>query len=173
MDKNLQHLLSLTQLEQMSLVKEEQENKLIICQKKMKICKETGAGIGQTLKLLEEELEIQRLLRDLERDIQNMKEQLNTSPNNITASISFESTGSLTLDRQSLNQLASNSDLDSGNRCKHSTSETYFSPDDVFNSDDGFDDEESDQFLLSQNLILNDTKQCTVSKQNEKAYKME
>merc|ERR1719318_2103817 len=166
----------------MSLVKEEEENKLKICQNQMKMSKQAGADIGQTLKLLEEELEIQKTLRDIERDVQKIKEQLNTSSNNIiTVSNSLSSlgsTGSLTLHGKSQNQGASSqlarySDLDYATRYKNTTSKTYFSPDDVFNSDDSFGEEESDQFLLSQNLILNEAECCPVNKQNEKPYQME
>jgi len=177
MDENLSQLLSLSQL---NMVKEEEENKLKICQNQMKMSKQAGADIGQTLKLLEEELEIQRTLRDIERDVQEMKGQLNTSSNNnITVSNSLSSLGSkdsLTLHRKSQNQGASSqlarySDLDNATRYKSTTSKTYFSPDDVFNSDDSFDEEESDQFLLSQNLILNEAECCPVNKQ--KPYQME
>merc|ERR1719470_557203 len=182
MDKNLQQLLNLnSQLEQMSLAKEEQEDKLKICQNQVKMCKQAGADIGQTLKLLEEELEIQRTLRDIERDVQKMKGQLSTSPHNITVSnspSSLGSTGSLTLDSMSQNQrpssqLARYSDLDNAIRYKNIDSKTYFSPDDVFNSDDSFDEEESDKFLLSQNLILNEAECSPVNKKNEKPYQME
>merc|ERR1719318_2051510 len=166
----------------MSLVKEEEENKLKICQNQMKMSKQAGADIGQTLKLLEEELEIQKTLRDIERDVQKIKEQLNTSSNNnITVSNSLSSLGSkdsLTLHRKSQNQGASSqlarySDLDDATRYKSTTSKTYFSPDDVFNSDDSFGEEESDKFLLSQNLILNEAECCPVNKQNEKLFQME
>merc|ERR1719318_1738686 len=71
MEENLSQLLSLSQL---NMVKEEEENKLKICQNQMKMSKQAGADIGQTLKLLEEELEIQKTLRDIERDVQKMKE---------------------------------------------------------------------------------------------------
>ena len=168
MDTNLQQLLKLSllnsQLEQMNLVKEEQENKLIICQNQMKMCKQAGADIGQTLKLLEEELEIQRTLRDLERDVQKMKEQLNMSNVNRTANFSLNSLESASSLSESQSQKASS-------QLKNTISSTYFHPDDVFNSDDSLDDEVSDQFVSSQNLISSEASQCPVNKQYEKLGK--
>ena len=151
MDTNLQ------QLEVMNLVKEEQENKLIICQNQMKMCKQAGADIGQTLKLLEEELEIQRTLRDLERDVQKIKEQLNMSNVNRTANFSLNSLESASSLSEAQSQKASS-------QLKNTICSTYFHPDDVFNSDDSLDDEVSDQFVSSQNLISSEA----VNKQYEK-----
>ena len=130
----------------------------------MKMCKQAGADIGQTLKLLEEELEIQRTLRDLERDVQKMKEQLNMSNVNRTANFSLNSLESASSLSESQSQKASS-------QLKNTISSTYFHPDDVFNSDDSLDDEVSDQFVSSQNLISSEASQCPVNKQYEKLGK--
>merc|ERR1712192_35124 len=124
---------------------------------------------------LEEELEIQRTLRDLEVDIQKLKEQLSMSLINrtsTTSSISLASTGSPTLDTKSQDQLASFS-VDNATGLETTSSKTYFNPDDVFNSDDSFDEEEDGQLLLSQNLILSEANQCPVNKEIENSFKME
>jgi hypothetical protein len=164
----LQQLLNLSQLnsqlEQMNLTKEEQENKLTICQNQMKMCKQAGADIGQTLKLLEEELEIQKTLRDLERDVQKMKEKLTMSNMNRSANFSLSSLESASSLSESQNQKASS-------QYENTISNTYFHPDDVFNSDDSIDDELSDQFLLSQNRISSEAIQCPVDYQYKKLGK--
>ena len=84
------------QLKQVTLAKEEQEGKLIICQNKVKICQQSLGNTSQTLQLLEEELEIQRTLRDLERELLRLKIQLRDS------SVPFSSTASSPL---ALNQI--------------------------------------------------------------------
>merc|ERR1712096_478123 len=67
------------QLDQLTMAKEERESQLIFCQSQLKMCKLDGTKLEQTLKLLEEELDIQRKLKDLEIEEQTVKELLASS----------------------------------------------------------------------------------------------
>merc|ERR1719318_2345917 len=112
------------QLQQMTLAREEQETKLLLCRTNAKICKLNGAGPDIALKLLEEELDIQRNLRDLECAAQHVKKEMDIWKSKILSS---------------MNQ----SDIDD------SSGAQFYHPDDLFNSDD---EEEFNEDMIDQNF---------------------
>jgi len=122
---NLNQLNS--KLEQLALAREEQEKKLMFCQNKMMICKHSGE---RTLQLLEEELEIQRKLRDLE------VEERNSMPSYLHSAAITGYIGEVAL--------SDGVTVDDDSIIKSS-----YNPDDVFNSDDSLD-EDAGYFLQSQ-----------------------
>jgi len=147
-DDDFHQLLLLSQLnyqlEQATIAREEQEAKLIICQNQMRICKEFSGDIFQTLNLLQEELEIQKKLRDLEEDLYIKKIQLNnlSSPKTRTVGSRYLAVDSVSQE-QLLSQLARFGIQDElepdGDPLVNSLSESVYHPDDVFNSDDSFE----------------------------------
>merc|ERR1719318_231709 len=112
------------QLQQMTLAREEQETKLLLCRTNAKICKLNCAGPDKALKLLEEELVIQRNLRDLEFAAQHVKKEMDIWNSKILSSIK-----------------QSNIDDSSGAQ--------FYHPDDLFNSDD---EEEFNEDMIDQNF---------------------
>jgi len=113
------------QLDQLALCKNEQMVELINCQNQIKIYKQASGNIGNTIELLEKELEIQRRLRDLEVDIQKLK--MNTNPYYY-------------MRHASLTQVDQNCNLENSNFLNNPLSKPFFHPDDVFNSEDSLDE---------------------------------
>ena len=145
------------QLLQLTSAREDEETKLLLCRTQKKIYQLNGAGPEDTLKLVEEELKIQRDLRDLECAVQQAEEELDNLKN-------CKSSGFRSLDSSSCLNLKAESSP--GNNCdfkirqgEDCSGRTFFLPGDVFNSDDEDDvdvikEEMSESQLSIQNIML-------------------
>merc|ERR1719427_708552 len=138
------------QLDHLTMAKEERESQLIFCQNQLKMCKLDGTKLEQTLKLLEEELDIQRKLKDLEIEEQTVKEQLASSliqnPRS-TFSTSSNSSGSKS---DSFSPPSFSLGSTPTTFQEFLPSRTHLLPDDVFYSDDDEDEDSSGSFLQGQ-----------------------
>jgi len=116
-------------LQKLISAREEEETKLLFCRTKKKICLLNGADPEDTLELVEEELQIERDMRELECAVQQVEEELDNLKNCKTSG--SKSFLNLKSERSPGNpcdfEMRKGEDLSIG---------AFFLPGDVFNSDD-------------------------------------
>jgi len=149
-------------LDQLAMERKVLESQLVFCQNQMRICNQDGSDLAQTMRLLEEELEIHTKLKDLETEEIKVEGQLassfpphsrsqSTFSRNSSGSISsLRVSGELDVDNFSLYGKPPSAYLGCKSDGKDSVTREHLLPDDVFISDEDLDtDEETrDPFLF-------------------------
>jgi len=131
----LLHLRELNnQIEELMSLRNEEEKKLVLCQRKMAICKQTSKSNVETLELLEEELEIQRNLRDVEKNIGKLTIDFN---NSMYPSTTLQEDGQF---HQLSDQFCYLGNSVKSGHHSNPLSKPFFHPDDLFDSDDSLDE---------------------------------